>query len=289
MKKSIFYVAFVAITILSVSCSSSSTKQEDTANDSYVTKVSTEYGDLELKGKVKEITIKEYSAHESFGDVVKDDLHRSLKYTFTEDGKVSLEEDHCYGSEEVLWTAVYSHSDDKTNIDYYYGDEFMDKEIITYTKNGDIIRKALYNADGSEKYRYEYVYNEDGLLVQETQYAYNQLWRKKNNFKYDENGLLIEYKEYNENGKLEETKQFEYDELGRKIKEKSKVVYFKNEGISTYTYNKEGDEASRSFVMGDERNELREYTYKYDAKGNYVVKYERGTHPEIEERTIVYY
>lgn len=271
--KNLLYLALLVVTVSFGSCNSSSNTQK------------TDWDEWELKGKVKELTITVYEAHSAFGELQKDNIWYSKQYHFTEDGKYSYVLEG-KGSMLYDWRSEYSYSGNEVVVTYYKNDFLNGKSIVTFNENGDIKRMTLYDSAGKEKEKEEYLYNEKNQLVEKSYYRENELRYKDKDYVYNAEGLVKSYKTYNQDG-LDHICQLTYDSQGRVIKNESyepdgsKNIYSSVEK----TYNQEGFLSSIKYAD----NPPHEYTYKYDSKGNFIIRNDYGMSSTIEERKIVYY
>lgn len=269
--------------LMAAMCVSCNTKNAEQSTEAESVAQRNDWEELELKGKVKEVTIKEYRAHEAFGELQKDDLLWSRQYQFTADGMLSMSL-RGQGTSEYDLIATYTYSDNERLIEYQ-GTQ-SGKEITTYTNSGDIKRVTLYNADGIEYQRKEYTYNEKNQLVEVAYYSKDNGLYRIMEYIYDAAGHVYKEKAKETNGEIDKEYHYAYDEQGRKIREEKYNGDGAMQNVKIYSYDKEGNIAT----IFDENQKICEYTYQYDSKGNYTEAYYKSrTYCSIAERTIVYY
>lgn len=276
--KTLFILALAAITFAWMSCTGSQKPQTDW--DAY-----------QLKGKVKTLTNKRYKAREAFGEITKDELSSSEVISFTKDGKIEHSlSTYYYADEKAEYEYFYTYTDKKSIVEEYYNDDFSGKSITFYTDWGAKQSEMSYDDSGDETWKVEYTYDDKHRLIERNFYYDKELSGRDKNYKYTEKGLLKSYKSYNNEGQLTETSYYEYDEKGRE----TECTVENAEGEVSYSivnaYNEEGYQSCHKFI-GTYYKSTEEYTYEYDKKGNFVVKYEmiKGGDTYINERTIVYY
>ena len=276
--KTLFILALAAITFAWMSCTGSK-------------KAKTDWDMYDLKGKVKTVTEKKYKARQAFGELTKDELSYTETISFTKDGKFEHSYSSYYFSDEHSeYESFFTYSDKKSIQEQYRNDDFTGKIITVYTDWGDKESETSYDESGDQTWLTEYTYDNDHRLIERNDYYGRELNSREKNFKYNEQGLVKSSKSYNSRGELSETNYYEYDDKGRMLEN----TVEDDEGNVSYsivnTYNDKGFVACHKF-LGSYYKSTEDYTYEYDKKGNYIVKYqvEKGGNTYIYERTIVYY
>lgn len=243
---------------------------------------------------------------------------RTVVFTFTYDGnKVTVKEDgelqgievcndagfpteHQYyelGERRSTLTYQYDKEgrlirqthDDKTQEyteqETIYDNEGREKEAILKTKNGDVLKKVVYeygengsrtektyNGDGSLAYSGVYTFDGEGRM---TEYAHffrdETVPSNRQTWEYDENGLPVRECVYNSNGELDTQKAYAYDEQGRETRmqrtygdgtpsSRTETVYAADGNYTVSTYYGEGVLSSRD-TYGPDGKPLEERNY----------------------------
>ena len=116
----------------------------------------------ELKGKVKQLTIREYRAFINGDQLEKQDLVYTTIFHFYEDGKYQEIE---YIDTDSQTKSVYLYSDSITLIKWFDGNNEIRTDTIIYTNFGKKIKEVY--ADGSfEMVKKTYKYNDQNQLVE---------------------------------------------------------------------------------------------------------------------------
>ena len=262
----------------------------------------TDWEKYHLKGKVKELHIKNYNANRtSSGKLIKTTLKDSCTIYFTEAGLISEQTDW---SDTHIIKKIFSYSNNVHTINKYDNDTYIGKEITTYTEWGEPERELWFNEKGEEIAKEEWIYN-DKKQIEKTSGQNKSSSYYTDSYEYNNQGLI--------------TKHISHDDEGgdhvlyRKYDEKGRITYFEafsvNDGIGvgyTYIYNKEGfyDMELNMFTHSFSPWDTIKYSYTYDKIGNYTIQnatkivQEWDTNYEneisvytgtIQERTIIYY
>ena len=258
-------------------------------NVSQAQKSQTDWDEYELNGRIKELTIKTYKAHEESGSLVKDELWSTKVVEFSPEGKL-LKVERKGESKET-----YSYSKTQKIKSCFSADNALTSRIVTnYTKWGAIKSIVYYNASGVETARNDYTYDQKRQLV-ERLYQDNYFgYTKENYIEFDSAGHEIRCERYNKENQLKEIESTTYDTNGRKILnevDRYEGGAYAYGGSSRYTYNAEGFICVvESATNSDEYHVTHQISYVYDSNGNYITKYTLyDWWPNIEERTIIYY
>ena len=243
---------------------SSNYGDEQYEHHSYTTAYYDKWGQLE-----KEITVS--SGTGSSGEEV-----REVTYTYDENGRLLRHEDlspynhtlveNTYDQRGYMVRSTYSYSDMVSYTTEYVRDE-----------EGNILQEKCINADGTERYSYEYTY-ENGRTS--TEIYVNGDYRSVSTYTYDDNGnLLVRSTDsndwdsesrytYNEEGRQTSytyyngadlfTTTYTYDEEGRRLH----TEYSSPDGdyVTDYTYDEEGRPLSENYV-GTDFTRLTAYSY----------------------------
>ncbi|KAA5531877.1 hypothetical protein [Paenimyroides baculatum] len=262
---------FSAITLLLSSCTN--------LNDKRLT----DLDELNVKGKVKSITVKSFEAEEKFGKAVKTTIEDFYKEMFDENGFVT--EMHIFNTEELkVGTSFYKY-DEKGN---------MNESIFAFeigSNKGDKIKRSSKST---------YTYNERGFRVEENKYSTEGLFETKVTYTYNENNLNIEQNTYNANGELIGKETYKYNKDRQVTESKSYLIENGSEHNSTteFWYNDKGDRSKMRFVSIDKFAHvdiLSSFEYEYDEKENWIkeIVYSEDSSErkpfKITEREIVYY
>lgn len=146
------------------------------------------------------------------------------------------------------------------------------KTVFTYDERGNRTSYSNFTPDEKLEVREEFVYNEKGNLVQSSLFNQDiELMAIMTNL-FDEKGRQTETLAHGKEGRVEMRRRYKYDDRGN-------VVDMTLYGRDDKFMNREV------------------YSYEYDPRGNWIVKYESSARPEsnyqqpqrILYRTITYY
>ncbi len=277
-KKHIAWWLCSAMIITNCSSSSSQTQIQKTGWDEY-----------DLKGHVKQLTIRTYKADNESSGLVKGDLWSTTVVDFAEDGRL-LQVEWINESKDT-----YLYSDKQTVVSHYEADGTLkSRSITTYNDWGGIKDNVYVTADGVEIGRTDYVYGNGGKLVERIYQDIGFAYTRETNFQYDSVGNEIRCERYNKENLLKEIETNIYDAYGKRVLHK--VERYDNGayaygGNNRYSYNNEG------FVcLVESCNDTDDYrvthrnSYSYDTYGNYTVENSiNDWFSTVKERTIVYY
>ena len=210
---------------------------------------------------------------------------------------------------------VYRYENDNCveSLSYNSDGNLSRRFISTYDERGNWVEEGDYNGDGSLNERCIYFYDENdfhigtnrhdsldclfekgiyklderGNCIEANFYDGDGNFSHKGTYKYDDNNRCIEDNHYGADGELGYTLVYGYDDKGRKIKDS------RYDGLITlFKYDDKGNRVeARNYGPSGTPGKETVYRYKFDRKGNWVVKttYENGTPVELEERTIKYF
>lgn len=249
----------------------------------------TDWDEYELRGRVKELTIKIYKAHVESGTLVKDELWSTTVVEFSPEGKL-LQVERKGESKKT-----YSYTKNQQIIKEYDESRALTGQKVTnYTDWGAIQSIVSYNAKGVLTAKIEYTYDKNHVLTERLYQDVYYQYTKEKNIQFDAAGHEIRCERYNKDNQLKEIETNTYDVDGRKIL--NKVERYSEQGYDyggryRYTYNPEG-----FTYMVESANDSEEYhvthllKYAYDIHGNYITKNNMyDWWPSIQERTIIYY
>ena len=246
----------------------------------------TDWEEMGLKGKVKELRITHYEAEKiSDGDYIKGKMESQEIISFSKEGlkKKSIQKHNEYGS----YQTEYSYLDDTIYMNIVFSEDYWDKrssngkwkEVKKYDDFGNLVLHSQYNGDGRKTQEKIWQYNDENHLVKYDKYGTDDKLLASETWEYDDNNLLImhtkqgaseEYDEYGEPIDRERCeKNFEYDDQGRV--QKYDVYSLDGKFLRTVHYDSDGhkidvdgnvtktfDEAGRlvSIVSKDYNNEI---------------------------------
>ena len=295
MKK--IFVTLVAILITFCACGrtnnvqNNACKTNETESEEQASNAGTDWEKYELKGKVKQLTIRYYDAHEQAGTLVKDRLRNTFVIDFNEDGTFRQAD---WGDSKE----TYTYSQNRKTVNHYNEKgEWVKKTITvyTYTPWGAIQSKVYTNDEGIEMGREDYTYNENRQVTDRILQGIAFPYTHETNLLYDSAGHEVQCERFDRDGELKETEKNIYDASGNRIMhrvERFDGGIYAYGGAQRYTYNPEGF-VSMIEGKGDEDDDFHisyKISYIYDDKGNYTVKNTMTEQfPSIQERDIVYY
>jgi hypothetical protein len=146
--------------------------------------------------------------------------------------------------------------------------------LKVYDKQGNLLKTYFFDTNRLLYMKWYYIYNEDGQNVGWDSYDEFGDLHQKRFFWYDDQGNEIRENWYLE-GKLDSWHKYSYDEKGNLLQdlEHQEVnLNFK----TNYKYDKDNNQIEeKRYVLYDDKTSslVYAYTYKYDDKGNRIVKY----------------
>jgi len=257
---------------------------------SFLSAQSNDLKTLELKGKVKSLSIKDTHRYMKDGAFTPWANSFSYLYTFNTSGnKIEYSMFNGDGSLSYKTKTVYN------ILEKTIEEKFFDKDdkvtgTTTYDlddKGNKMVERQL-KPNATLRYRYVYSYDEKGNQIQRTGYKADGDVLSQTNWKYDNKGNMLESRDtyfYN---------TYTYDENGRRIGQ----VMYNPDGVTVslkweYKYNDKGNKIEELKYKGTgELSDKNTWTFEYDKHGNWVKKtqYDQSGEPfHVEERTIVYY
>jgi hypothetical protein len=226
--------------------------------------------DLDLTGKVKNLTEVEYDGSEVGGKIIKESKKESHTSTFNEMRK---------RTEHVLFSQE---------------GKIYEKEICKFDSEGKMIESMVFYSESplfNKNLRWKY--DNKGNMIEAGWYSKDNLY-KANTFKYDEKGNKIG--EYNPDGSIITTLSYKYDNKGNKIEETSFISENNFDYKSSFKYDdlgnciendnilQDGNIGSKTFFKYDKKNKIieqqevnadgsfiRKWTASYDENGNQTI------------------
>lgn len=239
--------------------------------------------DMGLKGNVKYIEERGYSAIEKFGKIEKDKNRNYSLYSFNKDGNIIN-----ILNSSIITTCKYDSKGNKIEQYYYELDgNLAGKSIYIYDSKGNMIEKDNYNPDSSLDHKYIYKYDSKGHRVEENYYNSEGMLNFKSINKYDSKGNLISSISYNQFGEIDYKETYKYD------LDDNCIEFSRGNGQSFIKYDSKRNMIEEN--MYDEDGSLfnkSTYEYTYDNKDNWIKKIfinKEGNAYYIIERKIVYY
>jgi hypothetical protein len=257
---------------------------------SFLSAQSNDLKTLELKGKVKSLSIKE--THRYMKDGAFTPWANSFSYLYTFNPSGNKTDYSMFGSDGILSYKTKTEYNIRENT---IQENFFDKDdkltgMNTYElddKGHKTVERQL-TPKATLRYRYIYSYDDKGHLVQRTGYKADGDVLSQTNWKYDDKGNMMESRNtyfYN---------RYTYDDKGRRIGQ----VDYKPDGVTIslkweYKYDDKGNKIEElKYKDTGELSDKNTWTLEYDKNGNWIKRTQYGQSGEpfhIEERTIVYY
>lgn len=222
-----------------------------------------------LKGNVKILVEKTFSATDKFGEIVKDDnLDRLYLVEYNEDGNMVKDS-------MTAWVNKYKYFDNGNlkETRMYDGDGPLNT-VLTYEYFGDTlsIEKCYIekNVYAGKRIR---LFDKKGNLIKLIDYDSKGILKGSEILKYDSNGNNIQFFNYNSKGGLEYKSDLKtFDEKGNKK--------FKT---NEYKYDEKGN-LLESIINNNVTK------YEYDENGNWIKSFENfNGDSKVIEREILYY
>ncbi len=199
---------------------------------------------LELKGKVKSVTIREFNNTKKENNKLLD----TKFITFDSSGNYISERFGSLRKNATINTIAYYKHDSLGRIlqtDRYKADTLLAQDIYHYNDTTNTATVTM----GHSKLANSIIkhYNQQGQIIEEKWYKKNGPLITAETFKYDKNGLAIEVNRYSKDSSLLSQTSLSYNKKGFPIK-----------SINTPASAKPATEIT--------------YRYKYDRKGNWIKK-----------------
>ena len=257
---------------------------------SFLSAQSNDLKTLELKGKVKSLSIKE--THRYLKDSVLTPWAKSYSYLYTFNPSGNKTDYSMFISDGSL---SYKTKTDHNIRDNTIQENFFDKNdkltgMTTYElddKGHKTVERQL-NPKAALRYRYVYNYDEKGRLVQRIGFKADGDTLSRTNWKYDEKGNMLESRD------IYFYSTYTYDDKGKRISQ----IDYKPDGTTVlfkwqYKYDDKGNKIEElKYKSTGELSDKNTWKLEYDKNGNWIKRTQYGQSGEpfhIEERTIVYY
>jgi hypothetical protein len=163
--------------------------------------IKTSLEQLDLKGRVSKLTVRNFSFSMKFGEPVKEMLNHSNEYEFDTRGNI----------------IKFSHYD-KTG-------ELQSRDITKYDEEGRKFEVRKYFPSGALKSKEVYFYYENGYPSEE--FYYDEHGTLLSKVVCDDEGRRRSSFTYNEEGKVKEQTKYEYDSIGAHVK----TLEFDSKGV----------------------------------------------------------
>ncbi|ATA94069.1 sugar-binding protein [Capnocytophaga canimorsus] len=237
--------------------------------------------ELALKANVKSFKVTTYKAIDSFG-IVK----RGSKADFWKGDIVSFFDREGYKTEMNYYDKdanlnqkiLYKYNDKRkrTTRDVYASNgKLINRNIYFYDENGYKVAYKGYNSKGEIMESFVYKNDDKGRELEEVCAKTIAPFCGKYTYVYDQSGKVVELCRYKSSDKkAEDCEKYVYDKLGNLLE----TSFYKDNNLVyriVHRYNKSGDEVNQRLF--DERGNLtkeKKFTYKYDAKGNWIERTE---------------
>ncbi len=241
-----------------------------------------------LYGDVASLSIRLYSAKDSFGEMVKDEFCYFRTYKFNAKGDVTEE---CYRNEDgsIVWKDVYQYDANGNTTAYteYRGDgSLYGKSTWKYSPEGLLLDRTRYDGDGGISYKYVYEYDAAGHEVKCSRYGEYYTLREVTKRKY-EGDKQTEEAVYNSEGNLQSMNKWQYNSDGNVTLEASYGVGGTLEHKYVTTYNENGLKYSVKRYNRD--GLVWEEFYYYDEAGNCIKYFEYLSDGKLRSKSFYTY
>ena len=190
---------------------------------------------------------------------------------FDENGNMTTLIEYNAKSEPVSRTVLKYSKNNQISAGFEYKgyDKLIEKYTISYSKEGNKIRKS--SILDSSKYEIEYKYDAKSNLIEKTKYASNKEKVYTYNYIYSTENLLK--KELYASKGISLEKEFDYDSVGHLIKEKNKTD--KLQGYTfVFEYDSVGNKIKETeYSLENIAYEWFEYAYTEDKMIKTILKY----------------
>lgn len=227
-----------------------------------------------FSGNVKSVKESYYKAIEKFGEIEKvinkDENHLLHYKTFDKSG--NLIEDIMYDSKgNIAWHSIhkYNNKGNLVEIEWYESDGTPGTKRVYLYNNSILLEEIFFKKNQVFDNKITYSHNKKGEIIEKNQYNTDGSLRYKNKMIYDKKSNIIEENEYDSIGNLSKKWFKKYNKNGYIIEDRIFYPEYKNESISTYSYDLNDNLTELNFL--DSNNEIiQKFTYKYDSKRNVI-------------------
>lgn len=257
-----------------------------------------DWGKLNIKGKVKAMSISEFFAIEESGIIRKNGKQKSfggdLLFYFNISGTVDSLLN--YSSEGTLFTKYSYFYDEKgylVEIDKSYR-----KHLFKYNSDGQMIQEVLYNnPEGLPTNQYLFYYDDKRNMIEKHSIHYPSIDTSRNDIlktkcEYDAQGNLIKKQLFKKDSTNDFAYSYQYNTKGKMTEQTAYLSNGKMNYKETYQYDKKGNCIEIIKYNGqNEINTSKKYQYKFDEFGNWVeaVVFINSIPSFINVRTYKYY
>lgn len=262
------------------------------ANHIYGQQKKTDLTVMNLSGKVKSLTEKQYNPAIKSGEIEKAELSIIRTYYFSETGlkKEEAEESENIPGEKNIDKILYKYDnmDRLIEQDKMKNESPSGKEIYKYDNKGNLIEKDIYDFEGKISNKVIFKNNGIGQKLTESQYYSNGNLCCTDNYKYDSNGNMIEKSSI---GGLLSKIIFKYDNKNRMVENNT---YLNGKFSSKFTVKYDNYNNIIEQLNYDENGRVymkRVNKYEFDKNQNWTknIEYYNDQPSYIAEREIIYY
>ncbi|MDF2381274.1 hypothetical protein JMG10_07345 [Nostoc ellipsosporum NOK] len=253
-----------------------------------------DWDNLDLKGKVKSIRIKQTHRYKKDGVFTPWENSYGSLTTFNNTG-YRTEYNEFYGNDSLSYKITYTYNLKEKRADLAYFNKDL-KPTITkryfYNSKGYQIDQLEYTIDGKFDRRYAYKYDERDNLTEISSYKNDGSLYSKTTYTYDNKNNLTFYL-VETPGYANSSRKYVYDDKGNAVEE----TWHDGRGVTTFKFVRKFDAKGNKiqetkYKGGDKLIGTTKWTYEYDAKGNWIKKTdltEDSIDFHTETRTIIYY
>lgn len=223
--------------------------------------------DLELSGKVKELTSKEFEVKEKNGKIKVGKVYKWNKSSFNDQGNLIAKSRYdSKGNLLSSYSYVYDGNDNLIRVDYKSNeDETYIDQKYDYNSDGQLIHHYFMNKNEEITSSTELFYNQNGNKIEEI-WKDGTFLKKRVEYAYDENDNIIERREYDSNDEFykESFFKYDYDKDGNILMK----YIVKKDGTVTHTCGYKKSEAGENQKVECTNGKgATAYTYTYDLNG----------------------
>ncbi len=217
-------------------------------------------------------------------------INREILYHYDTTGNNIQKTEYLNGKFFTKTTQKYDNNHNQIEQNTYNNDGSLSyRYIYTYHPNNNMIKKSIYKNNGSLESKETYLYDENGNKIEEK--LINEIDKNKNykiTYAYNTDGKQIKLIKYNADDSIEYKAINKYDRTGNNVEQthytKTELSADENESYSlTYRkisqYDNKGNLIKETYYHNRFNTHITEdgsssyYTYKYDTKGNNIVRF----------------